>query len=740
MKRFCHSIISCFVTVSIIMIVFCSCGKEKVNTSVSKYKGYSSDSQVESSTVAENDLYELLWNNEQKYVTLVSKITNESWSTIPDEIAKGIAEAGLKNTILSPLNVSYIPKNTETEMFISGYSGSVIKNTIECKTVQNGICVSYYFDAIETKIPVYYLLAEDGIRIEIKPQEIEEHDNYITEIAIAPFLCSAQNSSENYVFVPMGSGGLMYTDVREGQDSRYFSADVYGRDYAVQVYQKNENNEDIKLPVFGVKNNDSAMLAIIENGAESAKIYAEVGNEKASFSSVYASFILRGTNIMQTEYGGNFGKVETLFVGDEIINEESMSVLYHPLEETSADYNGMAKYYREYLKEKNAIENNGSNGIFNLNILGGFKSKTYFLGLPYDDVKSFTTISNAQKILEELSAALEIPFSVILKGFGDNGIDIGKIGGGFTLASKLGSKKDIKSLQNSCNERNINLYMDFDIIYFNNSSNGFSSSFDVVKTCNGFKAYQYHYSTALRNIDEKKEKYLLLSREELNKAADKAYKVVERLGIDGISFSTLGKTKYSDYNSDKYIAAADMVADVSGIMTDSNSKIAVNNASIYAAIKSDLVTETPTNAGMQKFIDIEIPFYQMTLKGLVSLTGESINLGQNKHSRFLKSIETGCALSFTVVDEYNPEYAMSTGSSPFASVYDDNKTNIIEMVNNSKDYLLSVIDCGISSYEIINNNIRKTVFENGTTVYVNYSEEAASFDGITIEGYSYEYK
>ena len=230
----------------------------------------------------------------------------------------------MKNTVLSPLNVSYVPKNTETEKNISGYSGCVKKDTIECKTVENGVCVSYFFDSIEVKIPVYYLLDNDGIRIEIKPQEIEEQDNYITEIAIAPFLCSAENSDKNYIFVPMGSGGLMYTDVRADQDSRYVSAEVYGRDYAVQLYEKTENNEEIKLPVFGVKNNNSGMFAIIEQGAESAKIYADVGNEKAEFSSVYASFLLRGTNIMQTEYGGNYGKVETLFVSEEKTKLESM--------------------------------------------------------------------------------------------------------------------------------------------------------------------------------------------------------------------------------------------------------------------------------------------------------------------------------------------------------------------------------------------------------------------------------
>ena len=74
---------------------------------------------------------------------------------------------------------------------------------------------------------------DDGVRLSVNPKMIQESENRVISISIAPFFCGVKNDTENsYLFVPSGSGALVDTKTVSDQGSTY-SAQVYGYDPAI---------------------------------------------------------------------------------------------------------------------------------------------------------------------------------------------------------------------------------------------------------------------------------------------------------------------------------------------------------------------------------------------------------------------------------------------------------------------------------------------------------------------------
>jgi hypothetical protein len=74
-------------------------------------------------------------------------------------------------------------------------------------------------------------------------------------------------------------------------------------------------------------------------------------------------------------------------------------------------------------------------------------------------------------------------------------------------------------------------------------------------------------------------------------------------------------------------------------------------------------------------------------------------------------------------------------------LYSDNKDEIIETVNATADYYKTIEDAHIINHTVVNDDVRRIEYDNGTIVYVNYGEEvyvAADISAEVLpESYSY---
>lgn len=731
MKRF----LSVFLVLSI-MLSLTACSSEKPRK-VGKYTSKIVVNSVDSSVVAENDNYAMHWDSERACILIEDKTSGYIWSTIPNDFYNGTPAGSRADALLnSPIIVTYATSPNNVLKTLNG-SNVFDDGMITVKKVKNGLQVGYFFNNVEISIPVIYKLYDDHFTVTVDPMGIMENEHKVYQVEIAPFITAIPSASEkdSYLFVPSGSGALIYTDERDGKERLYEEA-VYGNDLSVFDDQITENTYNVSLPVYGVNRGQNSLFAIIEEGAASCEIIASAGDSTVGYSNVCAAFCVRGYNtevVKMAASGSGSSRINTYSEG--FVNEKC-TVAFYPLANEKSGYSGMAECYRNYLTKKYNIKKNNTDASLYLQLLGGAMVGESFIGVPYKKLEIATSIEDAKEIVSEISEATGVKPVAQLKGFGNTGIDISKVGGAFKLNSRLGSWKDVESLNTLCD-----VFFDFDLVRFDSSGKGFKTYSDSAKAENEGTAYQYFYDTASGGQVVEKGRYRLLARSELANALTKAVKTIDNKEISGISLSTLGEFAYSDYRSPKYYSKGNMDSNVSDMLAGARKKTSIltSNANAYAAANSTHIIASPSNNSGYSSLDVEIPFYRMVFKGIVSMSSESINLSSNSRNEILKAAESGCGLLYTLTNNYCDQFRLSDSS--FAkSVYTDIKEDIISDYNEFKEYFSKVSDTCVKQHTILYNGVNQTVFENGVTVIVNYTDEAVETPLGVVEANSFIYQ
>ena len=426
----------------------CGASKEKVKNNSFDTEAVSNSFKEE--IIAENNNFSLGFNSVSKGVTLTDKVTGKIYGTNPleeggiqyDELGMPIKRHPQLESVLFIKFLDTV-KNTTGEAI--SYTSAVKNGRTIFEKTENGIKINYYFDDAEIMVPVTYTLREKGIAISINPKEIQENSKMLISVSVAPFFCSAKNTDENgYLLYPSGSGALIYPK-EISQPGESYSAEVYGVDAAKEVWDKVATEKAIRLPVLGAKFGNQAVFGIIEDGAESSLLDLKVGSTSIGYSSVYVTYQLRGfTANIKELYNNRFYKGDVY--SDNMI-ESPLTVCYYPLEGEKADYSGMAEIYRNYLDETNGKKETEKISTVDISLVGGAMIHKSFVGIPYKTLFATTTVEDAAKIVSELKNEGVKVSNLTLLGFGENGINSDKLGGGFKLDGKLGNAKELKSLQ-----------------------------------------------------------------------------------------------------------------------------------------------------------------------------------------------------------------------------------------------------------------------------------------------------
>lgn len=702
------------------------------NDALVKFDEKAVPSDFESELSIENSNYKMEVDNSNFGIILTELSTGRIWKTSPDDVGnEKFDELGMPikrhSLTESVISVTYLDKETNTETVIDSATGAAESGRIRAAKSDTSILLEFYFDGPKFMIPVEFILLEDSLQIRVNPSKIQEDENKVVAISLAPFFSSACNGIEgSYLFYPSGCGALISTDEVSNSGNTY-SSEIYGTDAAMEKNVVFSNEKSVRLPCYGVVSEvGKGLFAIIDSGAESVELYATAGATTYGHSAVYPIFNVRGyTEHEATVYGST--RLTRKIFGEQKI-KTSFSVRYFPLENEYADYSGMASIYREYLKAQNKISNANTERRLNVTLLGGTMIMKSFLGIPYKSIYPATTVKQAEKIINELGKSTGVALSAQLKGFGKTGTNAGKVGSGFEINSKLGNVKDFKSLKKTAERFNSDVYLDFEICRFNKSSLGFSTFFDSAYSAGEKVAAQYLYDKAV-NSPIKDTLYYLLRPVKISDATGKAIKAEKKYGIGGISFGSLPSLAYSDYknknNSDfnsksgfeKLVSDSFVKAQKSGIKTMSN------DANICAAVKSDIISDVPLTSTRAYIFESDIPFYQMVFKGIIPIVSESINLSENPSLAVLRAIEAGCGLNYTLV--YSSDTVLIDSEEPvfYNSRYSDLKNKIIEQIKQTSDFYDAVNGSEIRTHTVIG-SLRKVEYENGVVVYVNYGNEA----------------
>lgn len=681
--------------------------------------------KMDSFVAAQNEQFELKWDSEHKRVIIYDKIKNVNWSSVPRESMElQLDEFGYEITnnprIEAPFMLNYVETAGFTEKSANPYVQSLGRGDYALEKVENGIKIIYHFKNLEIMIPIVYKLNDDNFSISIDTKEIRESGiNKVFKINLAPFMCSVPNKTEDsYLLHPSGSGALIYADseYEVGIPNTY---DIYGQDglYITPLNANFSNQENIKLPIYGVKNGNNALMAVVASGAEIGQINTDVGDAVTGYSNIYSTYFIRG--ITSTK------KALTKVQYSDEYAHALIEVKFFPLYDEEANYVGMANKYRSYLEKEKGLKDLKEDTSISLSLIGGTQIPTSILGVPTTKIFTATTVEQAGEIVKDLNKTTGLPIIADLFGFGKSGIDIGEPGGGLKVGSAFGSDKKLtavaKELQNSGNE----VYFNYDLINFSENGSGLT-------TVNGGAAknpshlYSRKYSFALGHGSPiTTDFYYLIGRLELVDFAKKAVNHASELGVTGMTSHNFTSDAYSDFIDNKTIAKANMGNDVAEVLAyakEKGVKYLGNSANDYAAVACDRIIEVPITSNKYNLYDVDIPFYQLVFKGYVPMYSTAINTITDDRTALLNCIESGTGLRYSVFNTFDVELATSKYQIFATRLYSDVKENIIANVNETKDFYLAIEDAKIKDHIVVSKDVRKVVYENGVTVFVNYGE------------------
>lgn len=738
---------------STVLLLLTGCGSEKMAALI-KYSLPEEFDKLQTTCVAENTRYSLLWDAKSSRVIMYDKIKDCEWSYVPREsLDPSYDEEGYEATnhprIESPVIVKYYTATTKVDNETNAYAQSINKGDFTLRRIDGGIEMMCYFDKFQFAVPISFVLGEDGLDISVDVDRIEEGSEYcISAITIAPFFCSISNKNAEkdgyYMFMPSGSGTVIYPD-NSNELGISTSEPVYGGDANIEQIEQTTVTETVRMPIYGVVNGDNAVLAVIKSGSESAYINTMMGQALTGYSYITSEFKIRGyQTAVQTLFTSNVVKTNLYADG---FTPNSITVGFYPLYDDDANYVGMAKKYRDYLSKEGKLgSGNSDDTLLNLKIYGGILTKKFTFGIPSSTMLTATTVSEAQNMVKELYEATGVSMNTNLIGFGGSGNDIGKVAGGYKLNSAFGKKSELKSFSEYCNANGISLFMNFDMVRFRSSGGGVSKTFGRATSANGSFTTKHYFDMNFRVNSTTLSPYYLVSRSELFDVADNIEDAAANFGLSGVSLDTLTSIVYSDYSDKAYYSGSNTAEQVKMIIDgfgEKNIKVAGSDANAFAAGLCAHVYDVPTRSSLNRLYSYDVPFYEIVFKGSVSMSSTSLNLATDERTTLLTAAESGLGLTYSLIGEYDTNLISSAQNVFYGSLYWDDtinrgvKTDVIETVNEYKAYFESVKNAKITDHEIINKNVKKTVFDNGITVYVNYGETEYSDGTVKVPARDY---
>lgn len=686
--------------------------------------------------VAENANLALYLNEENADFAVLEKATGHIWYSNPPERERDGSAGAAKMELQSQMMVSTLSSKDILET-PNSYTGSVRGGDFKIEKRADGFRIKYDFDKYYVIVPMDVTLGENYVEVRVPVNEVESTGNEnrsstLMSVSLLPYFGAGSSDDEGYLLLPDGSGALLRFNNDKHNYDMYFQ-DVYGADqnYVQDIYRLSQ--EDASLPVFGIKKNDQAVLAVITEGAGIARINAYPNGKRTSYANVYPEFTIRGSDSL------TLNQANVKVYHKDAAMTENLAVRYYMVDSDQPDYSGMAKTYREHLINEQGLQKQEkvSSSAFVLNLVGATNRTEYPLGISWTVTKPFTTYTQAIEIAEALKEKgvddLIISYDEALKGEIDN-----KRTSGPKTDGALGGNGDFKKLKAYTEENDIELFMTADLV--RQYDTGISQIINGIKTLFNAAVTRYPYVLSTQHQSKsatgwtfiKASKLIPYMNKYLQKAADKGL-------VEGLGLKTTSNNLYTDYSED--YGRDDLVAAFKEVLAGGaalKNGVLTDRASDYAIPYSSVITSVPSGSSGFDVCDEAVPFYQMVIKGYVPFSLEALNQNASPEEQMLRAIETGAMIQYTWAYE-NTDILKTTELNYYFSL--DYRMWLDQAAENYKEFTAVEKEVGnatIDRHEILAEDVYKTTYENGVSVIVNYNQEPVTVEGLTIPAKGYQ--
>jgi hypothetical protein len=684
---------------------------------------------------AKNKKLELYFNKQNAVLAIRVIDSGYVWYSSPsdwddDEKASGFT----KNALPSLLSIRAKDKNS-TFRPANSYINVVKRRGLKTKKITNGIRLMHDFTREGIAIPLDVTLDGNSIVMSVPLCEITERSDddpenetklKLLDFEIDPYFGAAQSSEDGFILVPDGSGAIIKFNNNRTEET--YQQYVYGRDASIVPTKKKSVTETIALPVFGMSREGAGFIGVIEQSAARGIINAETAGQVTSYNAVSASCIVRDFDAFSfRERTGTPRDVRIFEKTDLATMPDVFAVRYIFLGEEENNLAGMANAYRTYLQKNDKFpkEKVSQDPALVLNFIGTSIKKRPVLGIPVNTDIPFTTFKDAQKTIEELQSSGITNFVVKYDGWIKGGI-LGKYPTTANASSQLGGNGDFKKLIQWLSDQKIPFYAGADFVNLYQQDLTHIKELTVNHEINrsAVKIPDYRMSTYTDEKSSDAYPYYILRAPNVSNYYEKFMKSFDKKYEDiGIAPDSLANVVSSDFgtNGTSRTATVDIFKDLLS-STNSTRKIMLSRPFDYALAYASYITDVPMQSSMYDIESQTVPFYQMVIKGYIPFSNLPANRSNSITDYKLGLIETGSDVSYLWITDH-PDYARDSRMQLFVNVYRDDWTKESSAIYAEVAKVnAQVKNATITSYSI-NGTIHTTVFSNGVTVTVNYSDK-----------------
>lgn len=684
--------------------------------------------------VAESDTYKLYLYEPYLSILLENKETGEILeSTLSNELDDGNSNKSWNAYMKSGIVIQAIIGTTNT------YQVDLItcENTREVSKTDNGFSAKIFFTEYGFGLTVNVSLEGEDLIVEIPDESIveEKEGTYISAISLYPFMgYTFMDDEDGYMLIPDGNGALIYLDNKEGRYTTGFSQLIYGKDSgftdsAVQTLLWDEidmvrDANQVIAPVFGMAhtNQKLAYLAIVEEGEKRASIEAHPNGVMVNYNRCFAKFLLRDIYIqpLNNSNSGTVTNVET----DR--THSDLKVRYRLLSGEEADYSGMAVSYRNYLLERELVTVKDNSYQTRVDFLGTEREE-FLMGTTAVTV---TTIENIEQMYTQLQDLGVDSVLSVYKGWQKGGLYSMPISK-YKADGHIGGTSKLTELITSQAENNYNLYLYNDALRVNPATG--NATFNVVKRVNKrtFREefWAQVYDTFLYQTPARTAQNLSKFMNSYTK------KGVNNVALEGIT-DTLFSYSYQGNYFTRYDCANTYEEAIAAV--DESANLLLQQPFSYLWNYTDAFLDMPLGSSDYMYVDEEVPFLSMVLKGIMPVYSTYVNFEANKTEFFLQMVESGVFPSFYITYENSSALIYTNSRDLYSTEFETYRETIAEYDNELRALADAVQDAFIVNHEKADNGVTAVTYDNGVVIYVNYSETDQSLNGISVPARSYK--
>ena len=726
MKR----LIAVFLAMLIIVLTFASCGKDVAQTSqeIERPKltetAYTDISNEEFVLCAENNGLKLYFMPSTTHFMVENTNDGSVWYSNPqnaseDEYAVKLTQMQMMSTLI----VEYVNISTKKTTSLNLYTAAVRSKKYSISQMEGGVLFKYDVSEIGKRVNLAVRLQNGYLTTDVWYDALEKakENVFVSAVKVTPYFVSGTLGDSGYLFIPDGSGALVEYNTKHIASNSY-SRPIYGEEPTsiTRDWYLEAKDEPIRLPVFGAVRNGSAIMAIAETGAEIGTINAYACGQESSKANVFASYSVMNS----VEY--DLGSYSTVIYDKNEKVFPTVTTRYYFLSGDNADYSGMARQYREYLKTKHSLEYNGVSDEFYTDVFAGVIKRVATVGIPHDKFVSLTTAEELQDMVNTLNDNGVKNITVRYRNWNldelrGNRVDEANV----DSSLKFNKLRDIKSAKIYPAVLNLESYTKGG--FFDALANATYSITGLPFSIKGFLK---------SNLRENDETTYWVAAPNLKNNVRKLIAGLNKKEFSNIALGDISSDLYSDYRDNGYMRdyskasalslAEDAKQSFEGIMSDS--------ANDYMAVLSNVIYNAPVSHSNQDILGKSVPFYTMALGALSNCVAPTLNGEKADDNLLLSAAASGAYIGYSFMHEKASELLTTDLKSLTNMNFESNCSEAIDSYSKMKEIYTAASGSKIYSHKYLTDTLTVTEYEKGVKVYVNFADSEATAENVTVSG------